>query len=84
MIKEYKVTKPNKALNSDLFYQETGFNLFEREDVRYISGEELTELQANELLVAHNPPARTEPSVAEKLASVGLSLEELRTALGDN
>jgi hypothetical protein len=31
-----------------------------------------------------NPLPEPEPTVAEKLASVGLSLEELRTALGSN
>ena len=82
MIKEYKVTKPSKALNSDLFYKETGFNLFEKEDGLYVSGEELTQLQANELLAAHNPDTPTEPTVAEKLASVGLSVADLKTALG--
>ena len=30
------------------------------------------------------PLPESEPTVAEKLASVGLSLEELRTALGSN
>ena len=82
MIKEYKVTKPNKALNSDLFYKETGFNLFEKEDGLYISGEELTQSQADALLIAHNPPARLEATIEDKLASVGLSVTDLKTALG--
>jgi hypothetical protein len=57
MIQEYKVTKPNKALNSDIFYKETGFNLYEKEDGLYVSGEDLTQAKANELLAAHNPQA---------------------------
>ena len=57
MIKEYKVTKPNKALNSELFYKETGFNLYEKDDGLYVSGEDLTQAKANELLAAHNPEA---------------------------
>ena len=31
-----------------------------------------------------NPTPKSEPTVAEKLASVGLSLEELKAALGGN
>jgi hypothetical protein len=31
-----------------------------------------------------NPLPETEPTIADKLASVGLSLEELREALGSN
>lgn len=57
MIKEYKVTKPNKPLNSAIFYKETGFNLCEKDDGLYITGEELTQAKANELLAAHNPEA---------------------------
>jgi len=36
---------------------------------------------AESIFTAHNPPVQTEPTVAEKLALVGLSLEELRAAL---
>jgi len=82
MIKEYKVTKPNKALNSDLFYKETGFNLFEREDGLYVSGEDLTQTKADQLIAAHNPPEKKEPTIDEKLASVGLSISDLKVALG--
>jgi hypothetical protein len=57
MIQEYKVTKPNKPLNSEIFYKETGFNLYEKEDGLYVSGEDLTQAKANELLAAHNPEA---------------------------
>jgi len=81
-MKEYKVTKPNKALHSDLFYKETGFNLFEREDGLYISGDELTQSKADELIAAHNPTPPAELSVAEKLSSVGLSVADLKAALG--
>ena len=57
MIQEYKVSKPNKALNSELFYKETGFNLYEKDDGLYVSGEDLTQAKADELLAAHNPEA---------------------------
>lgn len=57
MIKEYKVVKPNKPLDSRIFYKETGFSLLEKEDGLYVSGEDLTQAKANELLAAHNPEA---------------------------
>jgi len=57
MMQEYKVTKPNKILDSELFYKKTGFNLYEKDDGLYVSGEDLTQAKANELLAAHNPEA---------------------------
>jgi hypothetical protein len=38
--------------------------------------------KAQDVLNAHIPKPRPEPTVAEKLASVGLSLDDLKTALG--
>lgn len=38
--------------------------------------------KAQEVLDAHKPKPRPEPTVAEKLASVGLSLPDLKAALG--
>lgn len=38
--------------------------------------------KAKEVLNAHVPKPRPEPTVAEKLASVGLNLDDLKTALG--
>jgi hypothetical protein len=55
MIQEYKMTKPNKTLSSYIFYKETGCNLYEKDDGLYVSGEDLTQTKANELLAAHNP-----------------------------
>jgi hypothetical protein len=80
---EHKVKTPNKPTNSDIFKEETGCNLFAREDGFYVSGD-ITAEQAQAFLDAHNPPSLTELTVADKLASVGLSIEELRTALGSN
>ncbi len=75
-----KLEQPNKPLNSNIFYKETGCNLFIQNDELFVSGD-VTAEQAQALLDAHNPSAPTEPTVAEKLALVGLSLEELRAAL---
>jgi hypothetical protein len=78
---EYKVKTPNKPTNSIIFRDETGCDLFAREDGFYVSGD-ITAEQAQALLDAHNPPAPTEPTIEDKLASVGLSLADLKTALG--
>lgn len=79
---EFKITKPNKPINSDLFAEANeGCSLFERDGELYISGVE-TQAQADALLAAHNPPAPTEPTAKDKLASVGLSLADLKSALG--
>jgi hypothetical protein len=80
---EYIITNPNKPTNSVLFFESTGCNLFVRDDQFVVCGANSQE-HAEELIAAHNPPAPTEPTVADKLASVGLSLEELREALGSN
>ena len=82
MIKQFKISKPNKPLSSSLFYAETGFNLFTKDDgFFYVSGCDSQE-QADAAIAAHNPPAPTEPTVEEKLASVGLSVADLKVALG--
>lgn len=78
---EYKISKPNKSLSSSLFYAETGFNLFTKDNDFYISGCDSQE-QADAAIAAHNPPAPIEPTVQEKLASVGLSVDDLKQALG--
>ncbi len=78
---EFKITTPQKPTHSNIFFNETGFNLYTKDDGFYVSGCE-TQKQADEAIAAHNPPAPTEPTVAEKLASVGLTLEDLKVALG--
>jgi len=76
---EYKV-KVNKRIDSLIFEKETGLSLFMLDEVYYVTGAKSQD-EAQALVDAHNPPAPTEPTVADKLASVGLSLEELRAAL---
>ena len=41
-------------------------------------------VKAQQVLDAHIPKPRPEPTIEDKLASVGLSLDELRAALGGN
>jgi hypothetical protein len=38
--------------------------------------------KAQDVLNAHIPQPKPEPTIAEKLASVGLSVDDLKTALG--
>lgn len=38
--------------------------------------------KAQDVLNAHIPQPRPEPNIAEKLASVGLSIDDLKSALG--
>ena len=78
---EHIFSMPVKSLNSNIFLDETGFSLFQRGDDLVISGD-CTKAQAEAALAAHNPPAPTEATVAEKLASVGLSVTDLKEALG--
>ena len=78
----HKVEMPNKPLSTELFAKENlGCNLFTIENELFISGFD-TLNEAKAALGAHNPPALTEPTVADKLASVGLSVADLKTALG--
>lgn len=76
---------PNKPLSTDKFAEENpGFSLFQLGDKLFISGD-CSQAEAQAMLDAHNPPAPTEPTVADKLASVGLDFEELKAAiLGGN
>jgi len=77
----YTFSIPTKNLNTDIFFEETGWNLFIVDGELCISGD-CTKKQAQDALDAHNPPAPKEPTVEEKLASVGLSLDDLKSALG--
>jgi len=72
---------PSKYLNSDLFLQETGWTLFVLEGKLYVTGD-CTKEQAEKAIEAHNPPVPKEPTVEDKLASVGLNLDDLKAALG--
>lgn len=78
---EFKVNTPNKPTNSFVFLEQTGCHLFTKDDGFYVAGA-ATQEEAQSLLDAHNPPAPTEPTVEEKLASVGLNIDNLKKALG--
>ena len=82
---EFELNMPNKAIDSEVFSIENkGFSLYVRDGKLYIFGN-TTQEGAQAMLDAHNPPAPTEPTIADKLASVGLDFEELKAAiLGGN
>lgn len=76
---EFKIETPKKPVNSIKFFDETGLTIFIRENEWFIGGD-CTEAQAKAALDAHNG-TMPEPTIVQKLASVGLSLEELKAAL---
>ena len=78
---EHKFAIPSKLLMTDIFRAETGFELFIVGDDLFITGD-CTKKEAEAALDAHNPAEPTPPTVAEKLASVGLSIDDLKAALG--
>jgi len=81
MIKEFAIATPNKPVNSAIFRRETGCDLYVKDDKFFVSGC-ATQIEANDLIAQHNPPAELELSVEDKLASVGLNLTDLKSALG--
>lgn len=79
---DYKIATPNKYVNSIIFTEQNKEKtLFAINGEFFVSGCE-SKAEADTLIDAHNPPAPTEPTVEEKLASVGLNLGDLKTALG--
>jgi hypothetical protein len=79
---DYKIDTPDKYFNSRIFTEQNpDKTLFGLNGELYISGC-ANQAEADALIAAHNPPAPTEPTVAEKLASVGLSVDDLKAALG--
>jgi hypothetical protein len=51
-------------------------------DDKLVIGGELTQAQILEGIDSHIPVAPAEPTITEKLASVGLNLDDLKAALG--
>lgn len=77
----FEIKNPNKPTNSTLFFEQTGSTLFIEDGKWFVGNCESQEI-ADALIAAHNPPTPTEPTVQDKLASVGLSLDDLKVALG--
>lgn len=78
----FKIATPNKPTHSDIFFSETGWTLFTKDDGSfYVSGCK-TQKEADEAIAAHNPIVKLDKSIEEKLASVGLNINDLKAALG--
>ena len=76
---EYIIELPNKSIDSQLFSEQNpGKALFMRDDKLIISGAK-SQQDAQALIDAH---IVTEPTITEKLESVGLSIDDLKAALG--
>ena len=79
---DYKIDTPNKYFNSRIFSEQNPDKiLFSLDGNLYISGC-ANQAEADASIAAHNPTEPKEPTVAEKLASVGLSVADLKEALG--
>ena len=77
----YEIAKPNKLVNSEIFFQQYGCSLFMEDGKWFVSGAK-NQAEAERFIEAHNPPAPKNPTIQEKLASVGLNLDDLKVALG--
>lgn len=71
-------------LNGDQLQIEIGANAVYVIEDKLIIDSDKTKEEVETIIAAHVPIPKPEPTVAEKLASVGLSLEELKAALGGN
>ena len=68
-------------IDGDQLKAELGCDVYIREDKLVIVGE-LTKAEAASGLKAHKQKPKVEPTIDEKLASVGLSIDDLKVALG--
>ena len=78
---KHKMANTTKPLDSLIFKEVTGLDLFTEDDDLFIEGD-CTKAEAEAALASHNPPAPKVPTVADKLAAAGLSVDELKAALG--
>jgi hypothetical protein len=76
---EHKIATPKKTINSLKFIEQTGLSILVRDGEWFISGE-CTKEEALAALDNHDATL-PELTIAEKLALVGLSVEELKAAL---
>ena len=69
-------------INGDQLKAELDINEVYIRDGKLIIGGDLTQTQAAAGLKAHREKPKVEPTIEEKLASVGLSINDLKVALG--
>ena len=72
------VVKAKANINAEIFRKDTGWDLVARDGVLTVVGD-CTEAEALAAYEAHDPK---EPTINEKLAFVGLSIDDLKAALG--
>jgi hypothetical protein len=80
-MKFYEFTIPADLNGEQLKAELNCAEVYIRDNVLIIGGT-LTQKQAADGLAAHKPIPVQPPTVAEKLASVGLSIDDLKAALG--
>jgi hypothetical protein len=73
-----------QELNGDQLQVEIGAYSVRVVGDKLIIDTDKTQEEVEALVNAHIPAPATTPTIAEKLASVGLSIEELKAALGGN
>ena len=79
---EFVIANPNKYIDSNIFTEENPKKeLFFRDGEFYISGVESQE-EADALIASHNPTPPPPLTVEQKLQRAGLSLDDLKQALG--
>lgn len=77
---EHIVELPAQGINSEVFRNETGWDLVVRDGVITVVGD-CTKEQAL-LAIKNHDPKVAEPTLEQKLAYVGLSIDDLKAALG--
>jgi hypothetical protein len=77
---EHIVKLPKQGINSEVFRKETGWDLVVRDGVITVVGD-CNEDEALLAIKNHNPKV-AELSIEQKLAYVGLSIDDLKVALG--
>ena len=68
-------------INGDQLQNEIGAELVYLADQDLVIKSDKTKAEIQSIIAAHKPTEPKEPTVGDKLASVGLSLEELKAAL---
>lgn len=77
---EHALATPNKRMNYFTFIADNpGLDIYTRDGQLYVSGD-CTAEEAQAALDAHQAPP--EPTVIEKLATAGISIDDLKAALG--
>ena len=77
----YTFPIPTK-LNGNQLQNELGAESVYLADSDLVIKSDKTKAEIETIISAHNPAEPKEPTIADKLASVGLSIDDLKAALG--